>query len=292
MNGARPQSTIRNCTAVQGFGYWSGLDVTVEFRPAPPHAGLTFVRKDLGAAARIPVRPEYRTEVPRRTNLCYDGVHVHMVEHVLAALAGLQIDNCEIWVDQTEMPGMDGSSLPFVEALLAAGAVPQSAAARQLVITEPIRVTDGSSSIAAHPSPEGEFTVEFELYYPHNHRIGRQSTMVAVTPETFARELAPCRTFLLASEADALVTQGLGVRVTTSHLLVFDDDGPIDNPLRFANECARHKALDVIGDLALTGCNIVGQFTAYRSSHRLNAVLAREILGRFAEPNLSYRAAS
>ena len=266
--------------------------MTVEFRPAPPNAGRTFVRKDLGPDARIPVHPQLRTEARRRTNLSNQGVHVHMVEHVLAALAGLQIDNCEIWVDQAEMPGCDGSSLPFVNALLAAGIEQQPAPVRQLVIQEPIRVTDGAGSIAAYPSPDGEFSIEFELYYPHNHRIGRQATKVSIDPDSFVRELAPCRTFLLASEANALVGQGLGTRVTASDLLVFDDDGLIDNRLRFANECARHKALDVLGDLALTGRQIIGTFAAYRSSHRLNAVLAREILERFAEPKMGYRAAS
>lgn len=282
MIAARCQNTIARPVVVSGFGYWSGEDIKVEFRPAPAGCGLTFLRRDLGSYARIPVRPDLRVEVPRRTNLQWREVRVEMVEHVLAALAGLQIDNCEIWVDAAEMPGCDGSALPFVEALQSAGIVAQPVPAKQLIVTESVRITDGDSWIEAHPSPEDEFSIEFQLDYPHNPRIGRQSIQSVVTPESFQYELAPCRTFILESEAAQLTAQGMGTRVTTSDLLVFNQDGPINNPLRFANECARHKALDVLGDLALTGCDITGQIVAYRSGHRLNAAMARLLLERFA----------
>lgn len=275
---------------VRGFGYWSGLDVAVEFRPAAPHTGITFVRTDLDATPRIPARAEYRRDVPRRTNLRCGAAEVEMVEHVLAALWGLEIDNCEVWVDQAEMPGCDGSSLPFVEALLRAGALPQDVPAERLEVLEPLRVSDGDCWIAAYPSPQGELSIEFELDYPHHPQIGRQSTQLVVTPETFCRDIAPCRTFVLASEADALVERGLGLRVTTSDLLVFGERGPIDNSLRFANECARHKALDVLGDLALTGRRVLGKFIAHRSSHRLNAALANEMIQRFSQAPAPLRA--
>ena len=111
----RNERTISNPAVVEGFGYWSGRDVRVEFRPAPPGTGLVFVRSDLSADARIPANVEHRVEVPRRTVLRRGAASVEMIEHVLAALSGLQIDNCEIWVDQPEMPGLDGSSLKFVE---------------------------------------------------------------------------------------------------------------------------------------------------------------------------------
>ncbi|QDS98440.1 UDP-3-O-acyl-N-acetylglucosamine deacetylase [Adhaeretor mobilis] len=282
MIAARCQNTIARPSAVHGFGYWSGEDITVEFRPAPPNSGITFVRQDLGADARIPARTDLRAEVPRRTNLKWNHAQVEMVEHVLAALAGLHIDNCEVWVDRPEMPGCDGSALPFVEALQESGVVAQAAPARQLVVTESIRISDGECWIEAHPSEDEELSIEFQLDYPHNPRIGRQSVFCVVTPERFQYELAPCRTFILASEAEQLTRQGLGTRVTPQDLLVYDEQGPIDNPLRFANECARHKALDVLGDLALTGCDITGHIVAYRSSHRLNSALASLLVERFA----------
>ena len=286
----RSQFSIAQPVSVRGFGYWTGLDVTVEFRPAPLNAGITFVRRDLGVDARIPARVEHRIDVPRRTNLRLGRVQVDMVEHVLAALAGMQIDNCEVWVDQAEMPGCDGSALPFVDALLTAGVVAQPGPAPRLEITSPVRVADGEAWIAAHPSSEGVLSIEFELHYPHNRRIGRQSTQSVITPESFRSELAPCRTFVLQAEANQMVQQGLGTRVTTSDLLVFDEQGPIENQLRFANECARHKALDVLGDLALTGCDVIGRFVAHRSSHRLNAALAREIIAQRTESDTPLRA--
>ncbi len=114
----RYQNTIAEPVSVEGFGYWSGLDVRVEFRPAEPHTGIVFVRTDLPRLCRIPAQVTNRIEIPRRTSLRAHGFTVEMVEHVMASLAGLQIDNCEIWVNRAEMPGCDGSSRPFVDALL------------------------------------------------------------------------------------------------------------------------------------------------------------------------------
>jgi UDP-3-O-acyl N-acetylglucosamine deacetylase len=204
-----------------------------------------------------------------------------MVEHVLAALAGLDVDNCEVWTNQAEMPGCDGSAAPFVDALLRAGLIQQAGEASRLVITDTVRVTEGESWIEARPSAKKQFSIEYQLDYPASV-IGRQVARITITPERFRSELAPCRTFVLRSEADQLMRQGLGMRVTPRDLLVFDDNGPIDNRLRFPNECARHKALDVLGDLALSGRRMIGEFTAYRSGHRLHAELTRQLVERFA----------
>ncbi|NOY42930.1 MAG: UDP-3-O-[3-hydroxymyristoyl] N-acetylglucosamine deacetylase [Planctomycetes bacterium] len=279
---SRRQRTICEPVSVEGFGYWRGHDVRVEFRPAPAGSGIVFVRDDIGPEARIAARAEYRIDVPRRTNLQFEGVQVEMVEHAMAALAGLQIDNCEVGVDQSEMPGCDGSSLAFVEALDSVGTVEQDAEVSLLEITEVVRLTDGEAWVEARPSAEGQYRIEFELDYPYDDVIGRQSVAMEVTPERFRRDLAPCRTFILEREAEALVQQGLGSRVTPQDLLIFSDEGPVDNELRFENECARHKALDLIGDLALAGGQIEGQIVAYRSSHKLNAALARELEVRFS----------
>jgi UDP-3-O-acyl N-acetylglucosamine deacetylase len=276
------QQTISSRAAAEGFGYWSGRDVRLEFRPAAAGAGVTFVRSDLGPAARIPARVDCRVEVPRRTNLRCGHAEVEMVEHVLAALVGLGVDNCEVWTNQPEMPGCDGSAAPFVDALLRAGIVNQGVEAPRLRITDVVRVTEGDSWIEARPAIRDEFSVEYQLEYPRASAIGRQVARIGVTPERFRSEIAPCRTFLLQSEAEQLVRQGLGGRVSPRDLLVFDDNGPMDNRLRFPNECARHKALDVIGDLALTGCRIIGSICAYRSGHRLHAQLVRQLVERFA----------
>lgn len=276
------QQTIAGRAVVHGFGYWSGRDVRIEFRPAPAGSGITFVRSDLGSSARVPARVDLRIEVPRRSNLRLGRVEVDMVEHVLAALAGLNIDNCEVWVNQAEMPGCDGSSSAFVDALLRAGVVQQGVDAKCMRVTETVRVTEGDCWIEARPSAKGEFAIEYQLDYPKVRAIGRQVARIVLTPERFRSELAPCRTFVLESEADALKEQGLGRRVTPRDLLVFGESGPIDNRLRFPNECARHKALDVLGDLALAGRRMIGEFTAHRSGHRLHAELTKALVERIA----------
>ncbi|MBC7337606.1 MAG: UDP-3-O-acyl-N-acetylglucosamine deacetylase, partial [Clostridia bacterium] len=138
----RSQQTIARPVAVEGFGYWSGEDCRVEFRPAPPNTGVVFVREDLRHRPRIPARLEYRIEMPRRSCLEYRGVRVEMVEHVMAALGGLQIDNCEVAVTAPEMPGCDGSALPFVEALLAAGIIKQSTPRPVRILSTVVRVEE------------------------------------------------------------------------------------------------------------------------------------------------------
>ncbi|MEM8944167.1 MAG: UDP-3-O-acyl-N-acetylglucosamine deacetylase, partial [Planctomycetota bacterium] len=155
--------------------------------------------------------------------------------------------------------------------------------AQRIVITESIRLESGESWIEAHPSDDDQFHVEFHLDYPKDPIIGYQSVALPITPATFRSELASCRTFVLEREADILIKQGLGTHVTPKDLLLFGKYGPVDNHLRFDNECARHKSLDLVGDLALTGCEIVGRVKAYRSSHHLNAALASELVSRFAQ---------
>ena len=261
-----------------GFGYWSGRDVNVEFRPAPPHSGVVFVRRDVNPARRIPADVRQRIEVPRRTTLVADGSQVEMVEHVLAALFGLGIDNCEVWVDSSELPGLDGSCQPVVEALSAAGIVEQPAVRRRLIVTDVTRVGDDDTWVEARPAKTNTLAIKYRLDYGKDNPIGRQTIELKITPETFRTELASARTFILAEEAEWLRQRGLGSRVTNKDLLVFGPEGPIDNELRTENECVRHKALDLIGDLALAGCDLVGQFIAHKSGHRLNAELVKVLL--------------
>lgn len=252
------------------------------FRPAEPDTGILFVRTDLDPPVRIPARVSNRIEIPRRTALSAESVNVEMVEHVMAALTGMQIDNCEVWIDGPEVPGLDGSSLPFLGALRQAGVQAQPAHRSRLVVLETTRVADRDAWIEARPLPRGAeptMQLQYRLDYGINHIIGRQTYRASFDPEHFCREIAPARTFLLKDEADWLRQQGMGTRTTYQDLLVFaDPDGLIDNELRFEDECVRHKMLDLVGDLALVGCDLVGQFVAYRSGHRLNASLARALL--------------
>ena len=278
----RKQNTIAGEVEVQGFGYWNNKDVNVSFRPAEPHAGIAFVRADLDPHVRIPARVENRIESPRRTVLKCGGATAEMVEHVMAALAGLQIDNCEVWIDSPELPGMDGSALPFVEALQSVGLEQQDGLRSRLVVKEKTRVAEEDGWMEARPldkkMPPG-LHLQYRLDYGINHIIGRQTYRCQFSPEHFREEIAGSRTYLLKEEADWMRDQGLGTRTTYKDLLVFaDPEGVIDNELRFEDECVRHKVLDMIGDLALSGHEIIGQFVAYRSGHRLNSMLTQALL--------------
>ncbi len=274
----RNQRTIAGLAAVEGFGYWDGQDVRVEFRPAEVNAGIVFVRRDLDGCPRIPALFRHRVEQPRRISLRKGSASVEMIEHVMAALAGLRIDNCEVWVDGHEMPGCDGSSKPFVEALDGAGVLEQEAPKARRIVEEVIRLGTADSWFEARPPQCGQTVLEYRLDYGPGSPIPPQTFTTSPTPESFRRELAPCRTFMLKSEADQLLAHGLGKRVRYRDLLVFDDQGPIDNRLRFDDECARHKLLDMVGDLSLAGCELVGRFCAYRSGHRLNAEMVRTLM--------------
>jgi UDP-3-O-[3-hydroxymyristoyl] N-acetylglucosamine deacetylase len=275
----RKQRTLAVPARIEGVGYWSGRDVQAEFRPAAANTGIVFVRRDLPGHPRIPATIHNRMETPLRTTLQTGQVSVEMIEHIMAALAGIQIDNCEIWVDQAEMPGLDGSSLPLVEAFQRAGTVEQDAPRAQKIIRQVIHRGDEQNWIEARPCCSGKMILQYELDYGSGNPIGRQSLEISLSPRYFHINLAPSRTFMLEAEALAMKAQGLGKRVTCKDLLVFGSKGPIDNQLRFPDECVRHKMVDMVGDLALAGCDLIGRFIAFRSGHRLNAELVKAILG-------------
>jgi UDP-3-O-acyl N-acetylglucosamine deacetylase len=263
---------------VTGFGYFSGRDIRVEFWPAAENAGVTFVRHDIGGAARVPADVALRIDQPRRTNLELNGIRVEMVEHVLAALAGMRVDNCEVWVDAAEMPGVDGSSKAFVEALDSAGYVEQRSPVRQIVVGQTVRVGNEEAWVEAQPPRSAGLSISFELDYGEQTAIGRQLFALDITPDSFRREVANCRTFIPQEAAEGLLAQGIAKRVSMGDLLVYGPHGPIDNTLRFPDECVRHKLLDVVGDLALTGCEVIGHIVGYRCGHHLHAELAKRLL--------------
>jgi UDP-3-O-[3-hydroxymyristoyl] N-acetylglucosamine deacetylase len=274
----RNQRTLSREVELCGIGYWSSREVRLRFCPAEPNTGIVFIREDIASRPEIPARIEYRQNAARRTVLRRGDATVEMVEHVVAALAGLRIDNCRVSVDAAEMPGFDGSSEPVVGALDEAGSVTQESVRPRLLIPRTLRVEEDGCWIEARPPASNTMTVEYRLDYGRHSPIPPQSVRVEVTPSLFRRELAASRTFLLASEATALRQQGLGSHVSHQDLLVFDENGPIENSLRWHDECARHKALDMVGDFALAGCDLSGHFVASRSGHRLNAMLVQTLL--------------
>lgn len=273
----RNQQTISEPVTVSGKGYWSGLHATVELRPAGPDSGICFVRRDLAGQPRIDVMPHNCVDIPRRTCVQKGPASVEMIEHIMAALAGLQIDNCEIWVDRAEMPAFDGSCQDLVAKLLEVDVVDQKSTRPTLIIDREISVEYNGSWIKAVPGSGLGLQLRYELHYPQAV-IGRQDIELNLTPRSFVTELAAARTFLLDVEADWLRSQGLGRNVSFSDLLVFGPEGVINNELRFNNECVRHKALDVVGDLAVAGFDIMGKVVAHKSGHQLNGQFVRELV--------------
>jgi UDP-3-O-acyl N-acetylglucosamine deacetylase len=275
--GYRYQRTLARSAEVCGVGYLTGATVRLRFHPAPPSSGVVFVRSDLGAQARLAAVVENVTGTNRRTTLGRPPLQVSLVEHVLATLAGLKIDNCLVELNAPEPPGLDGSAWGFVEAVRSAGAVLQSATRQIWCVDEPLTVTQDGATLTLHPGSEPGLRVSYLLDYGLFSPIDWQTYTQTMTPENFANEVASCRTFLLQEEADALQAQGLGSRTTPRDLLIFGKRGPVENTLRFANEPARHKVLDIMGDLSLFGADLQGHVVAYRSGHPLNIALVQKL---------------
>ena len=265
--------------SVTGVGYWSGRENRVDLEPAAAGSGVVFVRADTPELVAIPATVDHRVEASSRTNLSAGGARVEMVEHLLSALAGLDIDCCLVRVHGEEMPGLDGSSRAFVDAIDVAGAEDLASAIDPIVVDSVVRVGDETSWIEACPPRFAGLSVDYELDYGSGP-IGRQTLSMRVTPEAYRAGLAAARTFLPAEDAERLRAEGRGLSATTDDLLVFGPDGPIGNTLRWPDECVRHKVLDLVGDLSLAGRPIHAHIRACRSGHRLNGALAARLAAR------------
>jgi len=284
----RLQQTLQRSATLSGIGFLTGADVRIRFLPAEENCGVAFQRLDLPGTAPVAACLENVVSGQRRTVIAQDGVAVMMIEHVMAALAGLQIDNCLVQLNAPEPPGFDGSAQPIVDALLQAGIAKQGAPRKLLRIRKRVSVagTPGEAGIVAEPGAEpvgsddpveSTLRITYELDYGPESPVPRQTASVWITPDAFLNELAFARTFVLESEVAALRAQGFGLRLTARDLLVFGPQGVIDNRLRAPNECARHKILDCVGDFALIGCDLIGTVNARRSGHQLNHDLARRL---------------
>jgi UDP-3-O-acyl-N-acetylglucosamine deacetylase len=235
------------------------------------------VRTDLPGRPRIRAHIDQVTGTQRRTTLGYPPAQIGLVEHVLAALAGLRIDNCLVELDAPEPPGLDGSARQFAAALLQAGIQRQQEQRAIWCVEESVTLAAGGATLALHPVEEPGLWLTYFLDYGPCSSLGRQVHTLQLTTGTFLADLVHCRTFILESEAAELRRQGLGARTTAADLLVFGRHGPIDNELRHANEPARHKILDLVGDLSLLGVDLCGHVVAYRSGHPLNIELTRTL---------------
>jgi len=264
-----------------GVGLHTGEETTARVLPAEPGRGRYFVRTDLPDAPEIPARIESVRETMLSTELVNGAAKIRTVEHLLASLAGMGIDNARIEVDGAEVPLLDGSARSWTSAITQAGIVEQSETksantkcSKAIVLTEPVFVRHGDAFVAALPSEELRFSygIDFEL-----SAIGNQWHSWRFDPDTFAEEIAPARTFGLAHQIEQLRANGLIKGGSLENALVCRSDGWINPPLRFSNEPVRHKLLDLIGDLSLLGTFPTAHFLAYKASHGLHTQLARQL---------------
>jgi UDP-3-O-[3-hydroxymyristoyl] N-acetylglucosamine deacetylase/3-hydroxyacyl-[acyl-carrier-protein] dehydratase len=311
------QKTIHSAISFTGTGLHTGSSSTITFRPAPENHGIVFVRTDLDPALEIPaivdhVIPEDGIDSLRGTNLLKDGEVIYTVEHVLSALAGMEIDNLRIEINAPEPPVGDGSSMPFVNVLLEAGLVDQNQPKNYLVIEESIYYHDEKKGIDLVALPLDDFRVSVMIDYK-NPALGSQHSGLFSLEKEFIAEFAPSRTFCFLHEVEILIDQNLIKGGTPNNAIVIcdkklnevnekriretlkidgkvyiGDNGILNNtPLRFKNEPARHKVLDLLGDLFLVGAPIKGQILAGRPGHKSNIEFARRLRSIYQKQQLT-----
>ena len=271
------QRTITKELKLSGVGLHTANKVHLIFKPAEIDTGINFIRTDL------PQRPVIKASVenllspassPRRTSIGQEKVEVQTIEHLMAALAGLSIDNISIEIDNNEIPGLDGSSVNFLEMLLEAGIKEQEKERSYYSVKEPIFAEEEGSTLMVLPS--SEFKISYTLNYDHP-LLKTEFLQVSLSSDTFKNEIASARTFCLEEEAEHLRQQGLGRGANYENTLVLGKNGVINNKLRFQDEFIRHKILDLIGDLYLIGCPIKAHIIAVRSGHSLNLKIVKKI---------------
>jgi UDP-3-O-[3-hydroxymyristoyl] N-acetylglucosamine deacetylase len=274
------QYTLRAPALFAGVGVHTGIYTRVAVRPAPEHGGIVFVRTDVrDKDNRIPVSGEAVCKTQLGTVIGNaEGVTVSTIEHLMAALVMLGIDNAVVEVDGPEMPIMDGSAEPFVRLIDRAGRRPQAAARQFIEILEAVEVTDGGKRAALKPALG--FEMAFEIRFP-TAVIGRQAIDLHMDELAFRRELADCRTFGFVHEVEALRAMGLARGGSLENAVVIEGDRVL-NPegLRRPDEFVRHKALDAIGDLYVLGAPVIGRFEGELAGHSLNNQLVRALLAR------------
>ncbi|MDD4899027.1 MAG: bifunctional UDP-3-O-[3-hydroxymyristoyl] N-acetylglucosamine deacetylase/3-hydroxyacyl-ACP dehydratase, partial [Candidatus Omnitrophica bacterium] len=271
------QKTIEREISISGIGLHTGNKVKVIFKPAPVDSGINFVRTDL------PAKPKVKADInsllaqsrsPRRTSIGGAEFDIQTIEHLMSALAGSGIDNLTIEIDNKEVPGMDGSSLNFLEALSKAGIIEQEKERQVFTLKDPIFIEEEGSYIIAFPS--SEFKISYTLDYRHPY-LKTQFLEVKIDGQNFQALLAPARTFCLEEEAAQLQSQGLGCGANYDNTLVVGKNGVVKNKLRFEDEFIRHKILDLLGDLYLLGSPLKAHVIAIRSGHSLNLKLVKKI---------------
>ncbi|MFQ5658150.1 MAG: UDP-3-O-acyl-N-acetylglucosamine deacetylase [Candidatus Methylomirabilales bacterium] len=252
------QKTIRKVIGCSGIGLHTGRDVTMTLRPSPPNIGIIFRRMDLADAPVVEARPDNIVDVHYATTLGKAGVEVKTVEHLLAALAGLGIDNISVDLSGPEVPAMDGSAAPFVDLLLQAGIRRYYVPKTYLKVTKPLTIDMGNRSIQVLPSKR--FRIHYSMCFDHPC-FSEQAIQIEVSRRSFIREIAASRTYSFLRDVEHLWRRGLGLGGSLENAVVIGEDGAL-NALRFDDELIRHKVLDLIGDLYLLGRPLQGTVVA------------------------------
>ena len=268
------QQTIRRPVACSGIGLHSGQKVTLRLRPAPVDHGIVFKRLDLDGL-EIPADVTHVDSMHYATGLARDAASVETVEHLLAALVSLEIDNAIVELNQAEVPIMDGSAASFVYLVHEAGIRKLGATRKFLKVIRPIALSRGDKRIALYPSDH--FKVTYSISFDHP-LLRHQSKTMRLTEAVFVDEIAPARTFGFLKEAEMLRQRGLALGASLDNAVVLGETGVLNSSLRFEDEFVRHKILDVIGDLSLVGYPIIGHLVAHRGGHALHASFAQKIL--------------
>jgi len=264
------QRTLKTSAAMKGRGLHTGEECRVNLIPAAPNTGVVLVT----SRGEIPALVQNVSETHRATSLRSGDAEVHTVEHLLAALAGMLVDNVRIEVSGPEVPVGDGSALPFVELIESAGIEEQTAEAKIIQPEEPVWVAEAGKYLLAVPA--SAFRISALISFQHQ-LIGEQVINFTVDPTVFKQEIAPARTFCTADEVESIVSQGLGKGGAEDNVVVVHDDR-YSTPLRFRDEFVRHKVLDLIGDLSLVGGRLHADVIAIKTSHSLNVALADSIV--------------
>jgi UDP-3-O-[3-hydroxymyristoyl] N-acetylglucosamine deacetylase len=260
------QNTLARATSIEGVGIHTGRSVRVTLRPAPIGHGVVFRRIDAGGV-EVPALASQVCSLELATTIGRDDVTVSTIEHLMAALQLARVDNVVVDIDGPEVPILDGSALPYFRLVEAAGVKPQRATRKILAVTEPVEAAIGDKRIRISPYPG--LRVSYLLDYA-NPAIGRQAVDVRIDGDSFLSELASARTFALLEDVRRMQENGLGMGGTEDNCVVFDESGPINTGLRYADEPVRHKALDAIGDLALIGSPVWGHLEVERGGHLLH----------------------
>jgi UDP-3-O-[3-hydroxymyristoyl] N-acetylglucosamine deacetylase len=270
------EQTLASRVQCTGIGLHTGKPVDLVLRPAAAGTGILILRTDLDQPVRFPARAEWVVDTTLATTLGNQDSRLSTVEHLISALHGMGVDNCTVECRGPELPIMDGSAAPFVYLIEQAGLKAQRRMRRRLVITRPIEVRDGDRSVRVLPSREFKVSVSIDYSHPS---IGCQSLpTLALTPEVYARRIAPARTFGFLRDVQKLQAAGLALGGSLQNAIVLDDRKVLNREgLRFKDEYVRHKVVDLVGDLALLGLPIRGHVKAMRSGHALHQALVAEI---------------